>query len=164
MSTRARSLSFSLLSLAVLAAQDPQGPPGGGFPGGGFPGGGGPGGPGGMNQSTKVLAQFDADKNGRLDAGERTAARAWLKENRPQRGRRGPGGAGGPGGPGGPGFGPGAGGAPGGEGGQRADSTPKVGGRVTPQDVPQHADRPLFDPTSCARSSSSCRATTGSPS
>lgn len=32
-------------------------------------------------EERKVLAQFDADRNGRLDAAERTAARAWLAEH-----------------------------------------------------------------------------------
>jgi spore coat protein CotH len=137
--------SFSLLAfVATLAAQDPQGPPGGGFPGGGFPGGGfpgmgGPGGPGPRNESIKVLDQFDADQNGRLDASERKAAREWLKSNRPQRGMRGPGGRG----PGGPGGFPGPGG-PEGEG--RDDGTPKVGGKVEPKDVRNHGDQPLFAP------------------
>ncbi|MFY9343533.1 MAG: CotH kinase family protein, partial [Planctomycetota bacterium] len=131
----ALSSPFAALALVVaLTAQDPQGPPpGGGFPGGGFPGPGGPGGPGGMNQATKVKERFDADKNGRLDRAERQEARAWLKENRPQRGMRGPGGRA-PGGPGGAG----------GEANRSAE--PKVGGRVTPADVPSHAGRPLFDP------------------
>lgn len=120
--------SSLLTSLTLLVAQDPPfGPPGG------FGGPGGPGGPSGMGpmaQSLNVREQFDVDKNGWLDAAERAAARAWLKENRPQRGRRGPGG--------GPGFGP-PGGAP------RDDGAPKVGGKVAPKDVPNHAGRPLFD-------------------
>ena len=50
---------------------------------GGFRGQGGPGGRGGFGgrrqqQERKVLAQFDKDKNKRLDLAERTAARAWL--------------------------------------------------------------------------------------
>lgn len=84
-----------------------------------------------MNQSTKLKEQFDGDKDGVLDAGERKAARAWLQQNRPQRGRRGPGG--------GPGF------APGGEG-ARADGAPKQGMRIAPDDVPNHAGRGVFDP------------------
>jgi hypothetical protein len=124
---RPRSLfsTFGLLALcAPLLAQEPPGGPPGGFPGG-F--GGGPGGgPGGMNQTTAVLAQFDADRNGRLDATERQAARAWLKKNRSQRGRRGPGG-------------------PGGQGGAEP-ATAKQGQQVTPADVASYPDRPLFDP------------------
>jgi spore coat protein CotH len=39
----------------------------------------GPGrGPGGPAEERKILAQFDKDKNGRLDAAERGAARDWL--------------------------------------------------------------------------------------
>jgi hypothetical protein len=49
-----------------------------------------------MQASLELLPQFDADHNGRLDGKERAAARAWLREHRPQRGRRGPGGASGP--------------------------------------------------------------------
>jgi len=129
MTARALS-SFLFASFAALNAQDPPvGPPGGGFPGG-------PGGPGGMGQSLQVKERFDADKNGRLDAEERKAARAWVKENRPQRGRRG----GGPGGPGG--FG----GPPGGDA-PRDGGQPKVGGRVSPADVPNHDGKPLFDPS-----------------
>jgi hypothetical protein len=117
----------------------------------GFGPGGGPGGPGGgpgggpMGQETKVLTQFDADHNGRLDAEERKTARAWLAENRPQRGGRGPGGMGRPGGgPGGfPGGGPG--GPPGMERGRTIDPNAK-GKTVTPADVPSYPDRGLFDP------------------
>ncbi len=91
-----------------------------------------------MGQTTKVLTQFDADKNARLDAKERQEARAWLKANRPQRGRRGPGGPGGMGGPGGPG-------GPGGEGAARDNGEPKTGAHVEPKDVTSYSDRPLFD-------------------
>lgn len=85
-----------------------------------------------MRERTAVQDRFDHDKNGRLDAEERKEARAWLKENRPQRGR-GPGGRGGP-----PGMGPG--------GEQAADSHGKQGGKLAPKDVPSHADVPLFSP------------------
>ena len=105
-STRAVSLLLALA--AALAAQEPQGPP----PGGPGFGPGGPGGP--MTASIAVKARFDADKDGVLDAAERAAARAWLKDNRPQRG--------GPGGPGGPGGRGGRGGPPGGFG---PDGQPK---------------------------------------
>jgi len=62
----------------------------------GFRGQGGPGGPGGfggrggfgMQQERKILAQFDKDKNKRLDLAERNAARAWLATQ----GNSGPGG------------------------------------------------------------------------
>ncbi|MEO6596812.1 MAG: CotH kinase family protein, partial [Planctomycetota bacterium] len=123
------SLSLALAHTALLTlptlAQDPTFRPGN-------PGGpGSPGGPGmgPMNQTFEVLERFDADKSKRLDADERKAARAWMKENRPQRGRRGPGGPGGP-----PGEG--------------AESTPdaaKKGATVAPADVKSYPDRPLFD-------------------
>src|SRR5436190_24082271 len=62
----------------------------------------GPGGPGGVQQETKLLKQFDKDGDGRLNAAERKAAREFLrKEGASNRGRRGGGGRGGPGGPGG---------------------------------------------------------------
>jgi hypothetical protein len=41
---------------------------------------GGPGGPGGFGQIRKILAKFDKDGDGRLNAAERKAAREWLKE------------------------------------------------------------------------------------
>lgn len=125
---RAFSLVAVLAPLASpLLAQDP------GFGPGGPPGMGGPG-RGPMNQTIAVRDRFDHDGNGRLDAEERREARAWLKENRQQRGR-GPGG-----GPGGPGFGP-----PPGE--ETADANqPKEPRRVQPKDVASYADRDLFDP------------------
>jgi len=144
-----RSLPLFALVLPALCspafAQDPPPDqrPGGERPfgpgmGPGGPGGmGGPGGP--MGQETKVLAQFDANENGRLDDAERQEARAWLAENRPQRGRgRGPGG-----GPGGPGGFPG--GPPGEEGARNRDPDAK-GSPVKPGDVASYPDRPLFDP------------------
>lgn len=139
-------LAFALLLPFAGIAQEPQGgPPGGGFPGGGFPGGGFPGGgPGGpMGQEVKVLDQFDADQNHRLDAEERQAARAWLKDNRPQRGGRGM--RGGPGGPGGFPGGPSGFGGPGGEGNRQVDPNAK-GMTVRQDDVAKYPGRPLFDP------------------
>lgn len=132
----------ALLTLVPAFAQDPAG-------GGPF-GPGGPGGPGGpRSEDQPVLARFDADQNGRLDAGERAQARAWLLENRPQRqpGMRGgfPGapGAGGPGNfPGGPGGGPPGAGGP---GGGRFDPDAK-GDPVAPADVPHHRGAPVWDP------------------
>lgn len=96
-----------------------------------------------MGGSIEVKARFDADKNGVLDAGERKAARAWLKDNRPQRG-----GPGGPGGRGGRGAGgPPGGFGPGGPGGAPESGEPKVGGKVSPKDVSGHSDRDVWDPT-----------------
>jgi len=97
---------------------------------------GGPGGPGGgrgpRNTTTKVKDQFDRDGNGRLNREERVAAKAWLVENRPQRGRRGPGGFGGRRGP------------PG--GGERVRDENAVGQKVQPTDVTSYAENALFDP------------------
>lgn len=151
-------LSLGLAAAAVAApasgAQEPVPPqPPQGFPGepGGFPGGG-PGGPGGPvnREPVKVLAQFDADRNGWLDAAERTEARAWLAQNRPRgRGMRGapPGGAGEP-----PrGGAPQPGGAPpmgrGGRGPGGPVERGSEGPEVAPESVPVHPDRDLYDPS-----------------
>lgn len=136
-------LSACLLSLSVATAQPPeggppqgqppqgqppQGGPGGFGPGGFGPGGFGPGGPGGGEQ--KIKDKFDTDKNGQLDAKERAAARAHLKETASQ--RRGRGGRGGPG----RGF-PGA--AP-------ADTTPREPTMVKRETVPPAKGDDLYDP------------------
>jgi spore coat protein CotH len=89
------------------------------------------------SQTIAVLERCDADKKGHLDADERKAARAWLKENRPQRGRPGPGGPGG--------FARGPGGPPPQQEELRDNGTPKQGARVAPADVATYPDRPLFD-------------------
>ncbi|MFO0962499.1 MAG: CotH kinase family protein [Phycisphaerales bacterium] len=141
-------LSAILLPVAAASAQQstprqsppdaPDGPDGGpgqgpGFgpdfgPGFGPPGMRGPGGPGGpFAQERKILATYDADKNGRLEGKEIDAAREALKKDaadRPQRGGRGPR----------------MGGPPGGE---VAKTGP--GRKVTPADVKSAGDRPLFD-------------------
>lgn len=97
---------------------------------------GGPGGPGG--EERQLVKQFDANGDGWLNAEERAAAREFLKQNpAPQRGPGG-GGAGGPGG--GPGAGPGGRARP-----QREPAAP--GPRVTPADVTNHPDAPLYDQT-----------------
>jgi hypothetical protein len=100
--------------------------PGPGGPGpGGFQGGPPPfGGRGPMGQEQKVVKQFDQDKDGRLNAQERKAARAWLAENR--FGGRGFGGRG----FGGRGIMPG---------------TP--GRALKPADVKAYKGQPLYDPT-----------------
>ncbi len=75
----------------VLHAQNP--PPSGGGPPGFGPGGPRGGGPG-PKVERRILKQFDADSNGRLNAAERQAARAELARNPTgRRGPRGPGGA-----------------------------------------------------------------------
>lgn len=95
---------------------------------------GGPGGGPMSGPKQKILKDFDADKNGRLNAEERTKARARLKEDRASSGRR----AGG-----GPGMGPRRGGR--GPGGDRAGETPKPGPKVDPESVAKHPQKPLFD-------------------
>ncbi|MEQ1758413.1 MAG: CotH kinase family protein [Vicinamibacterales bacterium] len=70
-----------------------------------------------QGQERPVVAQFDTDKDGRLNADERNAARAWLAVN--ASGRRG-----------------------GGGGGFRAAATP--GERMTPEGVRTFADAPLY--------------------
>jgi hypothetical protein len=85
-------------------------------------GGRGGGGPGG-NQERPIVAQFDADKNGRLD----TAERAKALESLASQGAAGGGGRGG-----------------GGRGGNRAPSSPGV--KLTPADVKSFpASVPLYD-------------------
>src|SRR5437867_9514568 len=62
----------------------------------GGPGGGVFGGPGGMQDETKLVKQFDKDGDQRLNAAERKAAFEFLQKERAEgRGRRGPGGPGG---------------------------------------------------------------------
>lgn len=123
----------------------PRGPGGRGF--------GGPGGP--FREERKLVAKFDADKNGWLNADERAVAR---KEAPPERDRRGPGGPGGrgfrgpqPDGPDGPGGPDGERGprGPGGPGfGRRQNmEPPKPGERVSPVDVEKLSSTDLYDPT-----------------
>jgi hypothetical protein len=96
-----------------------------------------------MFRERPVLAQFDASKNGRLENGERRAAREWLAKQPPTGlgaviGRfAGPGGPGGPGGPpagmpppGGRGFAPGS-----------------PGQRLSPDAVRTYRDEPFYDTT-----------------
>src|SRR4030095_4621186 len=102
-----------------VSAQDP------------FPGGrGGPGGFGGPNQPERtILAQFDKDKDKRLNAVERHEARLWM-ESQPGAGR----GSRGPGGPGG--FG--------GRGGGMTAGTP--GPKLTPAALKTFTKESLYDP------------------
>src|SRR5262245_1897225 len=135
-----------------LLAQTPENPPArkGGSPaeltrtedGPGFdgpppfgPGGPGGGGPGGMQPETKLLKQFDKDRDGRLNIAERKAAREFLqKEIASERGSRGFGGRGGRGGPGG--F-----------GGRGENQEPaKPGPKVSPSEVKSFSVEPLYDP------------------
>jgi hypothetical protein len=91
------------------------------------PGGfGGPPGPGGFGpqRERKILAQFDKDKNKRLDLDERKAAREWLAAQ--------------------PMSVPG--GSRGGRGFGRGFSTPTEGRRLSPNDVKSFSNVPLYDP------------------
>lgn len=91
-----------------------------------------PGGPPGRgqgprNQERALVEQFDADGNGRLNATERGRAVEFVKANPQGRGgRRGGGGRGGRGG-----------GRP----------TPSPGVKLTPADVQNYPNAPLYDPT-----------------
>jgi hypothetical protein len=104
-------------------AQGPNrmpGPPGSQF-------GGPPPFGGGMQQERKVLAQFDTDRNKRLDATERKAAREWLATQ--------------------PAFGPGGRRGPGGRGFRGGFAPSSAGKKLTPADVKiVGADVPLYDP------------------
>lgn len=91
-----------------------------GGPGGGF-------GPGG--QEKKLLAAHDKDKNGRLDAAERKAAREALKKE-PRQGR---------------GMGPGGGMGRGPMGGEQ--KAPEPGAKVAVADAKSYPDAKLFDTT-----------------
>ena len=100
-----------------------------------FQGPGGPGGQGGPgmmgpNQGERpILAQFDKDKNKRLDAAERREARLWIESQPAQGGRMG--GRGGPGGPG--------------RGGMTATGAP--GPKLTAANVKTYGAEPLYDPS-----------------
>ncbi len=101
----------------------------------------GPGGP--MGPERKILKEFDADGNGRLEGPELDAAREQLRAN-PIPVRQGRGGArGGPGGgPGGPGGGPGG---PGGPGGGPQRPAPSAGRAVSPTEVTNYPSASLYD-------------------
>lgn len=90
------------------------------------------GGPGGMmSQERKLVDEFDADKSGKLEATERTAAREKIKKDRESGGGRQ--------GPGGRRRGP-----PMGEGGE--GEAPKAGRKLSPTDIPHYPQAELYDP------------------
>ena len=137
------SLAFAPAALSQNAFDRPPGPPpdfGGPPPFGPGGPGGGPRGPGGPASTPKALLVSRFDKNGdkRLDAQERTAAREFLiGEKAAGRIRgRGPGGPGGPGGRGGPPEGP--------RGGEPF-SQPTPGQKLTPAEVKNFPDAPLYE-------------------
>jgi len=109
-------LLASLLAFNVSA----QTPPGDGPPPGG-PGGRG-GGPGGGNRERAVVAQFDDDKDGRLNSAERARAVEFIIANPVGRGGRGGGG---------------------GRGSNRPPPSPGV--KLTPAEVQNYPDAPLYD-------------------
>ena len=104
-----------------------QGPGGPGGPGRGFQGGPqGPfgRGPMGGGPEQKLVSQFDKNKDDRLDAEERKAARAWLTEN----------------GSGGRGFGGGR------RGGGRGMAAGSPGRPLKPAEVKSYGNEALYDP------------------
>ena len=107
---RGRSALLAATLVLVAAEATAQ------FPGGGRGGGG--------SQDRAVVAEFDADKDGRLNTAERQAAREALGATGGGRGGRGGGGRGG--------------------GGGRAQVSPGV--TLTAADVRQYPDAPLYDP------------------
>jgi spore coat protein CotH len=128
MSVRTRVAS-ALVAAALLPWSGSAQGAGQGLPGGqGMPGRqGGPGMMGGPNQpERKVLAQFDKDKDKRLDADERREARLWLESQ--------------------PGMGPG-GRCCGGFGRGGENATPTAGARLKPSDVRAYGKEPLYDPS-----------------
>ena len=114
-----KSMLGGALLIASMMSMSAQGPGGqGGFPGGPpGPGGFGRGGP--MGEEQKLVKQFDKNKDDRLDAAERKAARGWLAENG---GRRG-------------GFGRGG----------RGMEPSSPGRKLTPADVRPYGNEPLYD-------------------
>jgi hypothetical protein len=105
---------------ATIALMLPQPPPFGG-PGGGPPGGGM------FGQERKVLGQFDQDKDGKLTSKERQAAREFLKKERENGG----------------GFG----GPRGGFGRRGNAEPPRPGKKITPTEVKDYGNAPLYDPS-----------------
>lgn len=133
---RPLALALFVASGITLAAQPPPGPgnrPDGPppwdapmpFQPGGFGGPGGPGGFGPNQPDLEIVARFDQNADGWLNAAERQAALAWLAEQGGA--RRGPGGRRG-------GFGP--------RGGEMV--TPQPGAKLSPNDVPHYPDAPLY--------------------
>src|SRR5687768_12417840 len=118
--------AFAICATTTLAAAQAQQPgDAGGRDGAGREGRGGRG---GGNQERPIVAQFDVDKDGRLNAAERAGAVEFINANPIGRGGRG-GGRGGGGG--------------GGRGGNRPPASP--GEKLTPADVENFPDAPLYD-------------------
>ena len=128
------SLALAPLALSQNDTARPPGPPpdfGGPPPFGSAGPGGGPGGPG-STPKTLLVSRFDKDGDKRLDAQERKPAREFLiGEKAAGRIRgRGPGGRGGP---------------PGGPRGVESSIQPTAGKALTPAEVKNHPDAPLYE-------------------
>src|SRR5687767_14766931 len=78
------TVAGALAASISLTAQAPAAPPGGRVGGAIAVAQAGPGG-----QETRIVAQFDTDRDERLNATERKAARAWLESQAAGRGARG---------------------------------------------------------------------------
>lgn len=124
-----RSLQAVALATVLAAcsslAQIPEPPPGGpdGPPPSGRSGRGGPG-PGGVQEDTKLVKQFDKDGNKRLNAVERRAAREFLeKEKAEGRGPR----------------------RPGPRGSMRESEAVVAGAKVSPTEVKSFLAAPLYE-------------------
>ncbi len=109
-----RAIGVATVALAAILAVSATAQPPGGF-------GGPPGGPPG-GEPRKLVAEFDTNRDGWLNAAERVPARAKAKEG----GR------------------PGRGGPPGGFGGRGPETSP--GPKVSPADVRAFPDAPLYAP------------------
>jgi hypothetical protein len=120
------ALGLAWSALAQTPDQFPQREEGSPPPFG--PGGFGPGGPGGMNQETKLVKQFDKDGDKRLNREERQAARDYMNKQKAGRGSGGPGGRRG-------GFGP-----PG-----QSQTPAQPGPKLSPADVKSFPDAPAYD-------------------
>lgn len=132
MKTNVPFIHRALVALTLGCASSLLAQPGPGFGPPGGPGGFMPGGPMG-GQEIKVLEKFDKNGDKHLDATERKAAREFLaKESANRGGRRGLGGFGGPGGPGGR---------------RGAEAAPTSGEKLSPADVKNYPDAPLYDPS-----------------
>jgi hypothetical protein len=119
----AAAVAAALAGSIGLVAQAPPVQPGGRVGGvlvAGPAGPGGPGGPGG--QDMRIVAQFDTDRDERLNAAERKSARAWLESQNSGRGR------------GGPAF-----------FGRGNVAPPEPGARLTPADVRTFPNAPVYD-------------------
>ena len=115
----AAAVAAALAGSIGLIAQAPAVQPGGRVGGVFVAVQAGPGGPGG--QEMRIVAQFDTDRDERLNAAERKAARAWLESQNSGRGR-------------GPAF-----------FGRGSVAPAEPGARLTPADVRTFPNAPVYD-------------------